>query len=118
MKLKKYLLMLPLLLMTVVMLSSCGDDDDKKDEPAAAAASLVGTWVCSDDGLTETITLNADGTGTYSLVDGSYSNVEAITWSANGTILTLTSNGESMSYSYQLLNANTLSWGGDIYTRL
>lgn len=114
MKLKKYLLMLPLLLMTVVMLTSCGDDD--KDEPAATNA-LVGTWVCADEDLVETITLNADGTGTYSLMDEDGNNFISITWTATENVLTLTGGGDTMSYNYVLINANTLNWGGDIYTR-
>lgn len=120
MKLKKYLLMLPLLLMAVVMVTACGDDDDKKkDEPANPAVNaLVGTW--SDAYGSETYIFKADGTGTYMYTDsdGTVSETDTFTWSAvNGYLQVVYSDGDDWGDIYQLLNESTLNWGGELYYR-
>lgn len=113
MKLKKFLLLLPLFLMTVVMFTACGDDD----EPGK---NLAGTWVyAGDDDYTETMILSANGTGSVMGVeyDGdswSYT----ITWTATETVLTVTDNeGDTTSDTYNLVNDNMLIWDGSVYAR-
>ena len=91
-------LVVSIIMMIAVLLAGCGKSGD-----------LTGKWVCTDEGITTTLELFSDGTGTLIQEDQTYS----ISWIAENGRLKISA---SLGFLGEYAEAATYEQNGDSLT--
>lgn len=116
---KKLKLFLLLFLATLCAgnFAACKDDDSQ--ESSKNTASIVGTWQCSAEFETITVTFMPNGRFTESWSGPGYSGSDSGSYTYDGTTLALIyDDGTRESYSGVVVSGNQLMFDGIVYIRM